>query len=433
MIHNKIQIIIMIIAIVLFGGQNSLQAKFEIPSTLSPVGSGARAIGQGSAFIAVADDATAASWNPAGLYQLDQPELSMVSFGVNRMEDIDLGLSPGKNRINLANINFLSFVYPFRIFNENMVVSLSYQYLYDFNREWRYTLRKVSPVNNETFMEKHIFKQKGYLSATSLSFCSQFGKQLSLGFTLNIWDDSLSNNSWEQTSDIMHIDTAFGQTEKYKSLINYKYAIQGYNFNAGILWKKLDNKIRLGAVIKTPFKANLEQIEKRIKPDFYQVNNGYLKMPLSYGFGLVYNYIQDELSFSFDIYRTNWNHCVYKYPNQQEAHLLTGKDINQIKINATTQVRMGVEYLMIDPISQNIYTIRSGLYSDPSPSKDHTDSFYGFTFGLGYAIKNYACIDLAYQFRFGRNVGELMVDIPSFSENVQEHSVYLSTILYAFE
>lgn len=32
-----------------------------------PIGSGVRTLGQGSAFIAVAEDATAASWNPGAL------------------------------------------------------------------------------------------------------------------------------------------------------------------------------------------------------------------------------------------------------------------------------------------------------------------------------------------------------------------------------
>ena len=35
----------------------------EFSSSLTPVGSGARALGMGGAFIAIADDATAASWN----------------------------------------------------------------------------------------------------------------------------------------------------------------------------------------------------------------------------------------------------------------------------------------------------------------------------------------------------------------------------------
>ena len=45
----------------------------NINTTPLPVGSGARAIGQGGAFIAVADDATAASWNPGALIQLERP------------------------------------------------------------------------------------------------------------------------------------------------------------------------------------------------------------------------------------------------------------------------------------------------------------------------------------------------------------------------
>ena len=45
-----------------------------------PSGSGARALGQGNAFTAVADDATAASWNPAGLIQLD---FSILCSGQN--------------------------------------------------------------------------------------------------------------------------------------------------------------------------------------------------------------------------------------------------------------------------------------------------------------------------------------------------------------
>ena len=51
--------------------------RVEAPSW-NPVGSGARALGMGGAFIAVADDATAASWNPGGLIQLERPEISAV-------------------------------------------------------------------------------------------------------------------------------------------------------------------------------------------------------------------------------------------------------------------------------------------------------------------------------------------------------------------
>ena len=61
--------------------------RIEIPSSPNPVGSGARALGMGGAFIAIADDATAASWNPGGLIQLETPEISAVGAYFNRTED----------------------------------------------------------------------------------------------------------------------------------------------------------------------------------------------------------------------------------------------------------------------------------------------------------------------------------------------------------
>ena len=42
------------------------------------MGVGARALGMGGAFVALANDASATYWNPAGLVQLDQPELSIM-------------------------------------------------------------------------------------------------------------------------------------------------------------------------------------------------------------------------------------------------------------------------------------------------------------------------------------------------------------------
>ena len=61
----------------------------EFSSTLNPVGSGARASGMGGAFIGVADDATAASWNPAGLIQLEKPEISVVYSSFHRIQTYD--------------------------------------------------------------------------------------------------------------------------------------------------------------------------------------------------------------------------------------------------------------------------------------------------------------------------------------------------------
>ena len=58
------------------------------------MGSGARAMGMAGAFIAIADDATAASWNPAGLIRLERPEVSIVGAYFDRREDFSSDFHP---------------------------------------------------------------------------------------------------------------------------------------------------------------------------------------------------------------------------------------------------------------------------------------------------------------------------------------------------
>jgi hypothetical protein len=50
------------------------------PWAFTTIGVGARAIGMGGAFVAIADDATAPYWNPAGLGILSKKELSITSI-----------------------------------------------------------------------------------------------------------------------------------------------------------------------------------------------------------------------------------------------------------------------------------------------------------------------------------------------------------------
>jgi long-subunit fatty acid transport protein len=104
-----------------------------------PSGSGARALGLAGAFTAVADDATAASWNPAGLVQLERPEASFV-WRFSRERNDHYSADPdyrvgGDGFDNLA-LNYLSAVVPFRLLDRNMVFSANYQEAYDFKQRF---------------------------------------------------------------------------------------------------------------------------------------------------------------------------------------------------------------------------------------------------------------------------------------------------------
>src|SRR5262245_202476 len=69
-------IMISAIAIAATGTTAAAQSTAQIPLQFDFLNPGARSLGLGSAFLAVADDATAAFTNPAGLTQLIRPEVS---------------------------------------------------------------------------------------------------------------------------------------------------------------------------------------------------------------------------------------------------------------------------------------------------------------------------------------------------------------------
>jgi len=99
------------------------EVRIEIPSSWNPVGSGARALGMGGAFIAVADDATAASWNPAGLSYLRLPEVTLV--GNHNSYLIERGIETDSFRG--GSFDFAAFTWPVAFQDIHGSIQVSYQ------------------------------------------------------------------------------------------------------------------------------------------------------------------------------------------------------------------------------------------------------------------------------------------------------------------
>jgi long-subunit fatty acid transport protein len=125
---------------------------FKPPTFFSaplPSGSGARALGL-SAFTAVADDATAASWNPGGLTQLERPEGSFVFRGssvVNTHLSTNPNYETDTDRFGTdGNLNYCSGVLPFQLARRNLVFSINYQEAYDFSQ--RFVARQSDLINS---------------------------------------------------------------------------------------------------------------------------------------------------------------------------------------------------------------------------------------------------------------------------------------------
>jgi long-subunit fatty acid transport protein len=219
---------------------------FRPPSIFSaplPVGSGARALGFAGAFTSIADDATAASWNPAGLIQLKRPEVSAVyrysRFKNDHHSDSDDFLV-GSDDYESDGVNYLTASVPFQLpsFGNNMVFSINYQEAYDFVNSFNARIRdrgrerfnkSTARTFNETQKDLFIFepgttmpveleivseittrsssrldqrietdldadlqfKQQGVIDAISPAMAIELNPRFSLGAALNIYQDSV--------------------------------------------------------------------------------------------------------------------------------------------------------------------------------------------------------------------------------------------------
>ncbi len=406
-------------------------------SSWNPVGSGARALGMGGAFIAMADDATAASWNPAGLIQLENPEISIVGTYFQRKEDNSFGTHPeasGPQDYDFSGVNYLSAAYPFSWKGRNMIVSLNYQNLYDFTRQWQFPLHYTS--GSLDIWQATDYKSEGSIGAIGLAYSIQVSPLFSFGLTLNSWSDGLYDNSWEQQTNTTGSGTSAGGPVTVTSNSRDKYSFSGFNANLGFLWQAT-GQLTIGGVFKTPFRADLDHeswtdthlqvgsFPTMTSSDYY-AEELKIDMPMSYGVGLSYRF-SDSFTMSCDVYHTRWDDFILYTPDGEERSPVTWELMGTADIKPTTQLRTGAEYLFIK--DNYVIPLRGGIFMDPAPAKGSPDEFYGLSAGSGIAYGRYI-FDIAYQFRFANNVSEYIMESLEFSQDIQEHTVYTSIIVH---
>ena len=428
-------------AISVSGLAGTLFQQVGIASSPNPVGSGARALGMGGAFIGVADDATAASWNPAGLIQLEKPELTVVGEYVNRREEFSSALRPeieNTGRVDATNLNYFAATLPFH-FYRNMVASVNYQRLYDFKREFSHRL-DFTQAGLDLVQDKH-FAQDGSVGALGLAGAVEITPTLSLGATVNIWTDELFwRNGWDETFSETSSGTIGGVPASSATYIKDEYSrFRGLNANIGVLWNVIP-ALTVGAVLKTPFTATVEHTfefrqAQTLAPPVDTVTTTRqllsedvdLYMPLSYGIGVAWRF-SDVLTVDLDIYRTHWSDYRLEDGRGNKFSPITGLPRDQSDVNDTTQVRIGAEYLFLFPNRQLVVPLRAGIFYDPEPAQGGLKDFYGIALGSGLAYKR-LIFDVAYNFRWAGDVdtGNL---ITTSTADVRQHAILASLIFH---
>ncbi len=158
------------------------------------LGSGARAMGMGGAFLARADDATAASWNPAGLSYLRVPEVSLVGvwnrFAVERPTtgDVSTLLS---DRFQGQCVDFAALTWPLAIREVRGAIQLSYQRAISFDGTRR--IRESDAASGQPTRTDNGNSNGGF-DVIALGTGFRLTRSLRAGITVNRWLNGYSQS-----------------------------------------------------------------------------------------------------------------------------------------------------------------------------------------------------------------------------------------------
>lgn len=362
-------------------------------------GVGARAEGMGGAFIGVADDATALSWNPAGLSQLEKPEVSIAGRGLAESYEAKFAYGSETYDDNHGILNFVSGVYPLEISGKQFVTALAIQRqldLYSYYHE-EYKEEDGNDYYNyfyETFSE-------GGASTISISIAHRLASIFSAGFAANLW----VGEAYRETND--EVDEIDGSSTYYWQYYDEStWTFSGFNFVIGTMldFNYLSNPIplKIGFCVKTPFSLD---VEESFSLEEYSDDNGTiteyypeeetssqsLEMPLMLGIGAAYR-IGDNLTLALDMESRKFGETELK-ENYEE---LTGNE-EELENQDLNQLRFGGEYLLTELWDFAVIPIRVGAQTNPTLFTDQDDEQVvgnAISLGTGLITDRYS-LDLA--------------------------------------
>jgi len=379
------------------------------------LGSGARAYGMGGAFLARADDATAASWNPAGLSYLRVPEVSLV--GVSNSFDTERGVD--YDRFDGRAIDFAAFTWPVGLGEARGAAQVSYQRAISF--DGKRSIHLTYPLT--AFTEEA--SSDGGFDVVAFGTGLRLSRHVRAGFTINRW-----LGGYDQA--LTRLYETFSRRPQREFDLDLRP--RGWSVNLGAIVSPVE-QVNLGVVYKTPFTADVWLVKARRDHWFEDetlegtTTNASasdavrLEFPSSFGFGVSWR-PHDTMTLSADFTRTSWSKARIQdyfdltrtelgpeavppppnvYPNRQyptlgpvpdpadpddPARLLGQQDAEQI--------RVGVEWLLIRRWLK--VPLRAGYFNDRQITPDPTGDiprFNGFTVGTGLMLGP-MLLDVAY-------------------------------------
>ncbi|MGB5175973.1 MAG: outer membrane protein transport protein [Thermoanaerobaculia bacterium] len=329
---------------------------------------GARSLGFGGAFVALADDATAAFANPAGLTQLVQPEVSLEVRLSGRVggesTGIGLGTGPGSRQASFDNegtgLSFLSFVYP--------------------RQKWSIAFHRHLLANSKAnFEAQGLFADgPGALSTFrqdwteleivtyGLSGAFKILENLSLGLGVTYFDGLLQGGQdsylWDEDSLEGYFGPDSSLSENLTQGVVFTADGSEIGFSAGLLWRLADNW-SLGSFYRQGpgFELEVSVIggpasdDPNLPPGAIFTSTHPIDYPDGYGAGLAYRSPGGHLTVSFE-----WDHVEYSTILDGLGEAASGARF----VADGDELHLGAEYAFLG--SRPLFALRAGLWRDPN-------------------------------------------------------------------
>ncbi len=361
-------------------------------------GLGARTMGMGGAFLAVADDFTSLYWNPAGLAQIRKFELyGSLSHSEQR---VDTKFTRGRSTevdSSKTRPNSIGLVYPLYTTRGGIAFALGYNRPQNFDST--VAIRGLDPSSDSVFSGLDVDEMtsnSGGIGIWSFGAGVFISDSILLGGSIDFWHGSSLNELDSAAADINNIDPEI-DSFAFQDSVDRVYS--GLGGRVGVLAFAGEN-VTLGGTVTLPVNLEVSEVWEQVTIVEFDDGEGDvegddgsilfdIERPFEFGGGVAIKLLEKRLRLAGDVQFTDWTQTEYDPLPAEDAQNNFSR-----YYDSTIQVRVGAEYRI--PVIET--SVRVGYFRDPIPFQDREiDSDRDFmTIGVGKIFDQIIKIDVAY-------------------------------------